>query len=253
MFSRKIIVLAAALFAGCLFGQIPCRAQRAQSKVSYAEPKRLILPGDENAEKEMQTGMLLRENFYPIGWSKSGAFAYYIEPPDEGCDCYFARLVILDLRTDKILWQRSYNSENGGANSLRTYWKKSQKEFSRQLARYGIKAQKQFDLQPSPFNYQNDVLTPKLTEKIEIKDIFAEGSVVLQLLSKAKGAKTVYEEKYNPKDYSSFRSAEIAGTLISPFEPRGAIVMVETHRGWEGLPEITQINIVGATLTTDFR
>ena len=31
------------------------------------------------------------ENFYPVGWSKDGKFAYYLEPVDEACGCYFGR------------------------------------------------------------------------------------------------------------------------------------------------------------------
>jgi hypothetical protein len=47
--------------------------------------------------------------------------------------------------------------------------------------------------------------------------------------------------------------AELVGSLISPFEPRAVVIMVETHRGWEGPPHVTEIRIVGATLTTGFK
>lgn len=40
------------------------------------------------------------ENFFPIGWSKDGKFAYYLEPVDEACGCYFGKLVIVDLKND---------------------------------------------------------------------------------------------------------------------------------------------------------
>jgi hypothetical protein len=46
---------------------------------------------------------LVPESFYPIGWSRDGNFAYYLEPVDEACGCYFAQLFILDLKTYRIL------------------------------------------------------------------------------------------------------------------------------------------------------
>src|SRR5690349_14764325 len=55
---------------------------------------------------------LLEAGFYPIGWSREGKFAYYTEPVDEACGCYFAELVIKDLRTDKELWKFKNDPES---------------------------------------------------------------------------------------------------------------------------------------------
>lgn len=252
--ARKLFAFTAALFVVCLFGQTLCRAQSGgQSKVSYAEPSRLMLKGDENEGKEASNGMLLREKFYPIGWSKDGKFAYYVEPPDEGCDCYFADLVIQDLRTDKILWQRSYDSENGGADTIKKYWAKNRREFSRKLAQYGIRAQKRFALTDSAIAYKTDVLTPEIKVGVTVdNDEKVTGDVVLRLISNEKGSKTIYKKKFDPKKYDAFRDAEISGSLPSPFEPRAAVIMIETYRGWEGLPQITSIRIVGTSLTNGF-
>ncbi len=251
---RKINVPAIALFAIFLFGQIPCKAQGKQSNVLYAQPTRLMLKGDKNAVEEEKKGILLREKFYPIGWSKDGKFAFYVEPADEACGCYFAKLVIQDLRTDKILWERSYNSDGNSQVTLKKYWAKNQKEFSQKLAQYRIRAQKQFALQNPAINYKKDVLTPEIKVNVTVNNEYAvTGNVILQLISKEKGRKTIYEKKFDPKKYESFRNAEISGSLLSPFEPRGAIVIIETYRGYEGPPNITKIRIVGTTLTTGFR
>ena len=246
MRKEKILILTLLLFLISFAGQNFVSAQ------SYSVPSRLMLAGDENEEQEAERADLLREHFYPIGWSKDGKFAYYVEPPDEACGCYFSDLVIQDLRTDKILWRRGYSGEMEKPETIETYWKKNQKEFSLRLAQYGIVA-KRFDLQTAPFEYQNDALDFDLTQNIEIEDIFAVGNVALRLVSKTKGAKMIYEEKYAPKDYSGFRSAEIGGVLTSPFEPRAAVVLIETYRGWEGPPNVTRISIIGASLTQGFR
>ena len=253
MWSRKTIV-STILFIVCLLGQMPSQAQNKLSKVLYAEPMRLMLPGDENAQTEEENGQLLREKFYPIGWSKSGAFAYYVEPADEACGCYFGKLVIQDLRTDKILWERFYNSEELPVNTLKKYWAKNQKEFSRKLAQYGIRAQKQFALQNSPIDYQKDVLTPEIKVNTTVtNEMLVTGNVVLHLISQQRGRKTIYEKKFDSTKFDAFRDALISGSLLTPFEPRAAIVIMETHRGYEGPPNITRIRIVGTSLTNGFQ
>lgn len=242
------------VFAVFLIGQNSLLAQSKKSNSIYTAPSRLRLKGDFKTVKEEENAILLREKFYPIGWSKDGKFAFYVEPPDEACGCYFAHLVIQDLRTDKILWERKYQGNEEKEETLQTYWKKNQKEFSRKLAQYGIVAQKRFSLQKSAFKYQKDALTPELTDNTKMDDdLRVTGNVVLQLISKEKGRKMIYEKKFDPKEYETFLGAEISGSLLNPFESRAAIIMVETYRGWEGPPHVTKIRIVGATLTTDFR
>ena len=253
MSPRNIFILTA-FCAVFLLGQTICAAQSKESDVLFDEPSQLTLKGDENAEREEESGTLLRETFYPIGWSKDGVFAYYVEPPDEACGCYFANLVIQDLRTDKILWERKYNSEGKPEDTLEKYWAKNQKEFSRKLAEYGIVAQKQFTLHDSAIRYQKDVFTPKLTDNSSTEDNFyIRGSVRLQLISKKKGRKTIYFRKFNPKKVEGFLGAELGGSLLSPFEARAAVIMIEVYRGWEGPPHTTEIRIVGADLTTGFK
>ena len=251
---KKIIFFTTLVFFIILSGQISLSAQK--SKL-YDVPTRLMFAGDENEEEEAAKAILLREKFFPIGWSKDGKFAYYSEPVDEACGCYFAELVIQDMRTDKIVWGYSNTNDDFGEEppeeTVESFWKKKQKEFSRKLAQYGIVAEKNFVLLNSPVEYRNDLLTPELKVNLEIdNEDSVEGNIILRLLSKNKGSKTIYEKKYK-KSYDHIRGAEISGVLTSPFEPRAAVIMVETLRGWEGPPSITQIKVVGASLTTGFR
>lgn len=256
MLLKRIFALTFLIFAAFLVGQDSVSAQIKKSNSLYDAPARLMFPGDEKEQAEMESADLLRAHFYPIGWSKDGKLAYYVEPPDEACDCYFADLVVQDLRTDKVLWQRRYDSGNEPENAprvtLATYWKKNQKEFSRRLAQYGIVAQNKFALTNAPFEYQTDLLTPKVDVNLTVEEDTVAGDVILRLLSKNKGSKTIYREIYK-KGYDSIRGAEIAGVLLSPFDARAAVIMVETHRGWEGPPNVTHINIVGASLINGFR
>ena len=241
-----------------LGGQLSSLAQNTKYSKTYNTPTRLVLNGVGEPPKSDENGYIsmLTESFYPIGFSKDGKFAYYVEPADEACGCYIAKLVIQDLRTDKILWEHSYMSDEPGApadQTVKTYWKKKRGGFSRKLAQYGIKAKKSFTLKYPTINYKSDLFTPKLDLKIKTDVYSVDGTVSLSMFSKQKGTKTIYNKRYDPKKVNSIRSAEISGVLLSPFESRVAVVVIETHRGWEGLPNITRIKIVGSDLKTRFR
>lgn len=74
---------------------------------------------------------LIAEQFFPIGWSRDGKFAYYTEPVDEACGCYYANLIIQDLRTDKVLWEFKYtqddindNGKKAPEDNIYKLWKK---------------------------------------------------------------------------------------------------------------------------------
>ena len=257
MLPRKIIVLILLAFTGFMSGQKSVSAQSVKPNALYEVPSQLLLKGEENAAAEMKSGKLLRETFFPIGWSKNGIFAYYTEPADEACGCYFANLIIQDMRTDKVLWSHTnVNSnfdENAPPETIATYWRKHRKEFSRKLAEYGIVAGKNV-ARLDEINYRQDLLTPKLAVRLkpDEAEMTVGGDIILTVISKQRGEKIVYNKKYDPKKTETIRDAEISGALVSPFEPRAAIIIIETHRGWEGLPYITQINIIGTTLNAGF-
>jgi len=66
-------------------------------KAKFDVPTRLKLNGAGEPDPKEESHMaLITESFYPLGWSRDGKFAYYLEPPDEECGCYFAELVIRD-------------------------------------------------------------------------------------------------------------------------------------------------------------
>ena len=101
---------------------------------------------------------LLTELFYPIGWSRDGKFAYYSEPADEECGCYFAELAIVDMRTDKVLWQFKNNWEERVAadgspieDDIRKLWNRNAKTFEEKLREHKIEQAARFSLLPPNF------------------------------------------------------------------------------------------------------
>jgi len=200
------------------------------------------------------------ENFYPVGWSKDGKFAYYLEPVDEACGCYFGKLVIVDLKNDAVMWQFDYTSEDDAENSkkpktLAALWAANRKLFSSKLNENKIEPQRTVRVLPFPIIYKTDRVTPILS--VERKPVSKEdpiyGNVArvrVELNSRQNGRKTVLDEKY-PEAMPLY--VGMLGYLKSPLEPRVAIILVEIYRGYEGPPHVGNVMIAGASLDKNFR
>ncbi len=200
------------------------------------------------------------ENFYPVGWSRDGKFAYYLEPVDEACGCYFGKLVILDLKNDAVVWQFDYTSEDDSEVSkkpktLAALWAANRKLFSAKLTENKIEPQRAARVLPFPITYKSDRVTPTLhVERKQMnKDdrIYGDvGRATVELNSRRNGSKTVFDEKYAE---AMPLYVGMLGYLRSPLEPRAAIILVEIYRGYEGPPHVASVRIVGAALDKNFR
>lgn len=203
---------------------------------------------------------LIPETFFPIGWSRDGKFAYYIEPVDEECGCYFAHFVIQDMRTDKIVWEFKYNQDDTfndkgemtGPGTLRALWKKNAKLFSDKLSEHAILPR------PSILLGKTFTSGSAFTTKALVtmgKDQYDDDRVTrlsITLSSKKLGIKSVYFVNHTKDEYNGTLDAAVLGAIKSPFEDRVAIVGMEVSRGWEGPPHTGDIFIVGADLTSGF-
>ncbi len=232
--------------------------QKANSSALFPKPERLKLVGigepDPNVSWEFQK--YIHAAFYPIGWSRDGKFAYLWEPADEACGCYFAEIIVQDLKTDKILWKEKIDGEMEPKipETLENFWPNVQKRFSAKLRQYKIEPGQVFASVHPQIGFGDDRLTPRVNVDIKHDDIYeVEGSITIEMISEKSGSKILSTSVYKPKDLNAIRNAEIGGSLISPFEPRAAVIVVEEHRGYEGPPNITKIRIVGSTLNSGFK
>lgn len=213
--------------------------------------------------KQLPPKTYMLEGFYPIGWSKDGKFAYYLEPVDEACHCYFAKLFILDLKTDKVLWSFDYNSEfideaqkEGRPYTLEALWRANWKLFSERLREHRIQARGRFALLSFPVSYRGDRFTANLTTR-EKPGLTEEqrwygtvGQTTLQLSSRRYGRKTVLDHSHSE---ALPLHVGLVGFLKSPFEPRIALVLLDIIRGYEGPPHTARVRIVGAALQSGFK
>lgn len=250
MRKKTILIFTVLLFLTCFINVNSTAAQ------TFAEPKDLHLNGYlSEAEKAENQLHHIEEGFYPIGWSKDGKFAYLLEPPDEACGCYFANLIVQDMRTDKILWNNSYVGSEGADENIKSHWRKNQKSFSRKLAQYKIVPNKNFKLLDSSLAVGKDSVKIDLNSTVELADDLysSTGNIVLKLISKQKGSKIVYQKTYKGEGSDGIIEIKKGGVLLSPFESRAAVILIEIKRGWEGPPHTANVRIVGADLIGGFR
>jgi hypothetical protein len=203
---------------------------------------------------------LIFERFYPVGWSKTGKFAYLIEPAEE-VSGYVAIFVIQDLRTDKILWEDRYygpDETEETAAARKRFWRAKRFLFARKLKEHGIRRSERFSLLGFPIKYGADELVPRLEILRDEKSDYPESEnvsrVTVKMNSKHRGEKRLFSESFRTKEmFSRVLDAHLFGYLISPFEPRAAVIMVEVQRGWEGPPHVTAMRVIGADFENGFK
>ena len=205
---------------------------------------------------------LYADGFYPIGWSRDGKFAYYFEPVDEACGCYYAELHIVDLKTDKILWEfenkpQERMDEKGSIleDDMKRLWARNNKLFSEKLNEHGIIQLPRFALLARTFTSGGKTYTAKAIAPMGQDDDGLERTrkVTLELSSPSLGKKTLYSADYTRDMYGAPLGVGVAGVFKSPYEDRAAIVMINVQRGYEGPPHTVDLRIAGADLKSGFR
>jgi hypothetical protein len=247
---------------------LPASAQSGKAGAASYRPVELKLQAAarrsfKSYNKQYTGQAFYTENFYPIGWSKSGNFAYYTEPVDEACGCYYANLYILDLKSDKVLWKFEHQGDDfesakaeGKPYSFATMWRANQKLFNGKLREYGIEPQGPTALLSFPARYNGDIITAdfqtKEKEGLGDQGLYGVvGSMTLQLNSKRNGKKAVLDYTYKEEGIPLY--VGMLGYVKSPFEPRIAVILIEIVRGYEGPPNVGSVMITGASLQSGFK
>lgn len=206
---------------------------------------------------------LYTDGFYPIGWSRDGKFAYYSEPVDEECGCYFATLTIIDLRTDKLVWEfknkpteRMNDKGEPIADDMRKLWKRNERMFFEKLREHKIEQQARFVMMPAAFRSGAKSYTAKVVRAVgdDPDGLNRIRKIDLSFSSPSLGKKFLYSAEYKGEEmYGSPLDAAVAGVFKSPFENRVAVVLIKVQRGWEGPPHTVKPQIAGADLVTGFK
>ena len=258
---KRFLYLVLSLTIVCLFTSSVNAQEKPSTVATFKNPIELKLRlNRRDYNRNSIGGDFGIDNFYPIGWSKDGKFAYYLEPVDEACGCYFGKLVIVDLKNDAVLWQFDYTSEDDEERnpkkpeSLAALWAANRKLFSGKLNENNIEAQRSPRVLRFPINYKADRVAPVLSVErkpmSEADRIYGDVARTRVQLSSRNGKKTVLDQEYSE---AKPLYVGIVGYLKSPLEPRVAIILVEIYRGYEGPPHVGAVRIVGASLDQNFR
>ncbi len=197
---------------------------------------------------------VLTDKFYPIGWSKDGKFAYFVEPADEAAGFYMLDLVVKDMINNEIVWKWETPPDDEAPANLEDAWHKYYDLFKRKLNNYGIIQQKNFDLKPTYFSFKGKdyILDLQTNYKryegfgIDVLDFYR---VIIK--SPQLGEKIVGEERF--EEYNVILNCTLKGAFISPYEPRIAVLLSFERRGYEGPPNVIEFNLLGTNLETSFK
>lgn len=195
---------------------------------------------------------LLIDRFYPIGWSADGKFAYICEPTDEACGCYFFKIAVQDMVTDKEIWKWDFNDEGEGEN-LESVWWKHYKEFKTKLHKYKIIQSTNIQLQKSPIDHKgNHYVFDMDVEMTQDTDFGFDvmKSVVIKIESEQLGKKRFH--RYYEKDYPMVLNTKLTGYVLNPYEDRIFLMRTEECRGYEGPPNVVSFVFAGCQLTEGF-
>jgi len=232
---------------------ISCQNQETQSNetnsstsveetvLEFSIPAKLEYVDNSNSE-------FLVDEFYPIGWSKDGKFAYLVEPADEATGFYFFEIVVKDMNTNNIIWSWKPAEENEDG-SLRKVWETNYTLFKDKLNYYKIKQSERIALEKTEFAIDSKNYIAELDLKMEENPDFGFDVVrqaTITVSSPQLGRKTV--AKYDNDQYSMVLVASLAGILVSTFENKMAVVYKEVHKGFEGPPNVVRFKAEGCHL-----
>lgn len=213
-------------------------------------PRQLAIPG--LAEFEQPNATLIPGRLFPIGWSRDGKLAWVYEPPDEACGCYFFRLIVQDMVSDKVLWEYKHDSEDlaspGSLKDIGEVWQAKGPELEARLRSFGIERTGAV-LQPLSPRLDAVFRTTALPEDRSRFGFAYLSSYEIEMRS-SQGAKTIF--KSGPLEPGPLRVSS-PGYFASPFEDRVAVIVQETWRGWEGPPHTARFRLVGCHLKTGWR
>jgi hypothetical protein len=201
----------------------------------------------------------LVDAFYPIGFSRKGHFAYYVEPADEAVGQYLWDLNVLDMANDRIVASRSWNQyemENEPQGKLALLgdidsvlrWRG--KEILADLGRFGIEASGPLEISRFPLVREGDTLTAVIESSVDQQKDVTRHAVVLR--SARRGRKIVGILESATLDGLGLMGLKVRGYLASPYTPHIVVVVIFVRPGWEGPPHVSSFSLYGAHLEKRF-
>ena len=217
-----------------------------------APPSADILP-----HREVPPSTMMHTALHPLGFSADGRLAVLRIPPDEAVGCFLWELEIINLVDDKVLAEERWDEASCEATpDLKALWAQKGAAFRRLMRAHGIEAGA-VPLQAFPLQHGGQRYTawlvaqpPERVEADGLETFRVPMEVRVQGPAGEKAVGTVHVEMMG--DMPMSWGYEIVGCLKSPHEDRVALVVRGVQRGWEGLPYVETVDIIGASLSSGF-
>lgn len=207
------------------------------------------------------THSFISDNFYPLGYTQSGKFAYIVEH-DSTDPAWLIDIdvVIQDLVTDKIVWKYNYRKDMGKLHvsnrkdGFKKFWAQKSKLINSKLNHYHIgKFKKMPKVKQIFMRYKNYMVdTYESNKKRYSKDwgrkFLTESTIYIS--SKSKGHKIINHQRYKLPSYIIARKP-LGGIALGDGK-RQAIIVGKVGQGWEGALNLTY-EVVGANLAVGFK
>ncbi len=218
----------------------------------------LPVPADVVPHRDEPPSSLLHAEVRPLGFSEDGKLGVLYIAPDEAVGCYQWSVSVLSLVTDKtvetLTWSEGSCAEIVDVASL---WQHELGNIEALLVKHGVQAQADLRLRPLPVVRGADLLDARLvtgplnpTGEPGVTSV----PVTLLLRSSEQGEKSIAALAVTSRDELPFSwGHEVLGYIPSPYEERVVVLVRELHRGWEGLPAVEQVHLVGASLDSGFK
>ena len=237
----------------CLITIIRCESYSADT-YRYLLPQELRL-------KEYDESQFYPERLYPIGWSKSGVFAYIKESLQDAAGFVEYAFVLQDMVSDSIVWSHvvqldgDYYENYSERTGIKVVWAQNAELFSRELRKHGISQEAKFELFSFPIRTRDDSIDVRLEhipEEIEDPESYSG-----RLLIPTEVRMKVHSQRLGEKQayYSTFGfdvAVSVEGYLKSPFEERIAVILSYESPGHHGPPDYVNYVLVGVHLEKGF-
>lgn len=201
---------------------------------------------------------VLPRAFYPIGFSPAGAFAAITSEVADGRGGVEWRFFVVDLDDDRVLASVVHHDERADAkpSDLAAFLSARRAEVERALAAHGVVVDAPRALSPAAFSRDGTAYEARARRgAARTAAEFPKERVAWDVVVEKRGAGekkigAVEAQRQDGVDY--FFAPMIQGVLVSPREPRAAVVVAQPTRGFEGPPNGTRFVVLGARLDARF-
>lgn len=196
----------------------------------------------------------------PLGWSRDGKFAYFLEEANEAVQNTTIHFIVQDLSTDERVEQQTFKaSEQAGYSeetdnyTVLSIWKRQEEAYRELIEKHKVQLGQGTDFLLLPALTDSISCSFFSRDKMRKNELFAIKEVAQHwlMVEDGKGAEKRIALQHMGQ-YDLILKTKPLGGFLSPFEQKVAIVDGLEKRGYEGPPNVLRLQVVGCDLTQGF-